>query len=97
MRYLAIPSFAVNGCSFDHDLDFDVLLGRWRPSLLGLFDRVQHAVVLRLPVPLLDVHVNVHVLNRVNWYLLLQMFYIIHIKKETNHDVGDALPLRIKD
>ena len=63
MTYLAIPSFLVNGCSFDHDLDFDVLLGGGGPGLLGLFDGVQHAVVLRLPVPLLDVHVNVHVLN----------------------------------
>ena len=63
MRYLAIPSFIVNGCSFDDDLDFDVLLGGGRPGLLGLFDRVQHAVVLRLPVPLLDVHVHVHILN----------------------------------
>ena len=75
MTYLAIPSFLVNGCSFDNDLDFDVLLGRGGPGLLGLFDGVQHAVVLRLPVPLLDVHVNVHVLNRVNWYLLLHTFW----------------------
>ena len=63
MRYLANPSFVVNGCSFDHDLDFDVLLGRGWPSLLGLLDGVQHAVVLRLPVPLLHVHVNVHILK----------------------------------
>ena len=63
MRYLAIPSFIVNGCSFDDDLDFDVLLGGGRPGFLGLFDRVQHAVVLRLPVALLDVHVHVHVLK----------------------------------
>ena len=63
MRYLAIPSFIVNGCSFDDDLDFDVLLGGGRPGLLGLFDGVQHAVVLRLPVALLDVHVYVHILK----------------------------------
>ena len=78
MRYLAIPSFAVNGCSFDHDLDFDVLLGRRWPSLLRLFDGVQHAVVLRLPVPLLDVHVNVHILNKSR---LIQMLCITHVKK----------------
>ena len=75
MTYLAIPSFLVNGCSFDHNLDFDVLLGGGWPGLLGLFDGVQHAVVLCLPVPLLDVHVNVHVLYRVNWYLLLHTFW----------------------
>ena len=63
MRYLAIPPFVVNGCSFDHNLDFNVLLGWGWPSLLGLFDCVQHAVVLRLPVPLLDVHVHIHVLK----------------------------------
>ena len=78
MRYLAIPSFIVNGCSFDDDLDFDVLLGGGRPGLLGLFDRVQHAVVLRLPVPLLDVHVNVHVLDKSR---LIKILYITHVKK----------------
>ena len=75
---MAIPSFVVNGCSFDHDLDFDVLLGGGRPGLLGLFDRVQHAVVLRLPVPLLDVHVNVHVLDKSR---LIKFLYITHVKK----------------
>ena len=79
MRYLAIPSFIVYGCSFDHDLDFDVLLGRGRPSLLGLFDRVQHAAVRRLPVPLLDVHVNV--------YVLQSKFVFVPL----NHDVASRL------
>ena len=63
MRYLAIPSFIVNGCSFDDDLDFDVLLGRGWPGLLRLLDRVEDAVVLRLPVALLRVDVHVHVLK----------------------------------
>ena len=75
---MAIPSFVVNGCSFDHDLDFDVLLGRRWPSLLRLFDGVQHAIVLCLPVPLLDVHVNVHVLDKSR---LIKILYITHVKK----------------
>ena len=75
---MAIPSFVVNGRSFDHDLDLDVLLGRRWSSLLRLFDGVQHAVVLRLPVPLLDVHVNVHVLDKSR---LIQMLCITHVKK----------------
>ena len=68
---MAIPSFVVNGRSFDHDLDFDVLFGRRWSSLFGLLDGVQHAVVLRLPVPLLDVHVNVHILKS-------KLVFVIH-------------------
>ena len=68
---MAVPSFVVNGRSFDHDLDFDVLLGRRWPSLLRLFDGVQHAVVLCLPVPLLDVHVHIHILKS-------KLVFVIH-------------------
>ena len=55
--------FVVVERSFDDDLDLDILLGRGRPGLLRLLDRVEDAVVLRLPVALLRVDVDVHVLK----------------------------------
>ena len=91
MTYLAIASFVVNGCSFDYNLDFDVFLGRGRSGLLGLLDRVQHAVVLRLPVPLLGAHVHVHVLKS-KLVLSLQIFKLL-IQK-TNHEIASGLSVQ---